>query len=77
MGDAPTARPELALGRVQASRVCAEAQRGQGAAGPRAQACIITGPPLWAHGASAPEALPAARGLLTEVHALGLPPPAP
>lgn len=50
---------------------------GRGTAGPRAQACILTGPPLRAHGASAPEALPEARGLVAEVQALGLPPPAP
>ena len=50
---------------------------GRGTAGPRARACIVTGPPLWPYGASAPQALPAARGLLAEVGGGQGPPPAP
>lgn len=58
MGDAPAARPEPALGRVRTSGVCAEAQRGRGATGPRARACIITGHPCGPAGPPLPRPCP-------------------
>ena len=58
MGNAPAAHLEPALGRVRASGVCAEAQWGQGAAGPRARACIITGHPCGPTGPPLPRPCP-------------------